>query len=52
MYLTLSPCRHGAKAIVNGGIQEVIYLEEYRDKSGIDLLKSAGIKVSSLEQNN
>ena len=52
MYLTLSPCRHCAKAIVNGGIQEVIYLEEYRDKSGIELLKSAGIKVSSLEQNN
>ncbi len=52
MYLTLSPCRHCAKAIVNGGIKKVIYLEEYRDKSGIELLKSAGIEVSSLERNN
>ena len=52
MYLTLSPCRHCAKAIINGGIQEVVYLTEYRDTSGVELLKSAGIKVSSFEQNN
>ena len=45
MYVTLSPCKMCAKAIVNGGIEEVIYSEEYRDRSGIDLLESAGIKV-------
>lgn len=48
MYLTLSPCRMCAKAIVNGGIQEVVYLDEYRDKSGIELLKSAGILVRNI----
>ena len=31
MYVTLSPCRMCAKAIVNSGIDEVVYLEEYRD---------------------
>jgi len=41
MYLTLSPCRQCAKAIVNGGIGEVVYLQEYRDRSGIELLESS-----------
>ena len=45
MYVTLSPCRMCAKAIVNTGIKEVVYDEEYRDTSGIQILKRAGIKV-------
>lgn len=45
MYLTLSPCRGCAKAIVNGGISEVVYRERYRDTTGIELLQLAGIKV-------
>ena len=45
MYVTLSPCRMCAKAIVNSGIQEVIYSEEYRDASSLDILRGAGIKV-------
>jgi dCMP deaminase len=45
LYLTLSPCKMCAKAIVNSGINEVIYSEEYRDLSGVEILKSAGIKV-------
>lgn len=47
MYLTLSPCKMCANAIINGGITEVIYSEEYRDRSGIELLISSGIKVRS-----
>jgi dCMP deaminase len=50
MYVTLSPCRMCAKAIINGGISEVIYDEEYRDASGIELLKSVGIKVRKFER--
>lgn len=45
MYLTLSPCKMCAKAIINGGIQEVHYLTGYRDASGINLLKESGIFV-------
>ena len=48
MYVTLSPCKMCAKAIINGGIEEVIYEEEYRDTSGIELLKKTGIKVKKL----
>lgn len=45
LYLTLSPCRMCAKAIVNAGIDEVIYSEEYRDTSGLDILSNSGISV-------
>jgi len=45
MYLTLSPCRQCAKAIVNAGISEVIFLEKYRDLSGADLLSKCGIQT-------
>ena len=45
MYVTLSPCEYCAKAIVNSGIKKVIYKEEYRDKSGIELLKSCNIDI-------
>jgi deoxycytidylate deaminase len=38
-----------AKAIINGNIDEVVYSEEYRDTSGIELLKSVGILVRKYE---
>jgi dCMP deaminase len=47
MYLTLSPCKMCAKAIINAGIKEVFYKEAYRDLSGIDLLLETGIKVNA-----
>ncbi len=45
MYLTLSPCENCAIAIVNSGIKKVIYKEKYRDETGINTLKKAGIEV-------
>ena len=45
MYVTLSPCEVCAKAIVNSGIKEVIFLERYRDTKGICILKDSGIVV-------
>lgn len=39
MYLTLSPCKECAKLILQSGIREVIYDEEYRDRSGIEFLQ-------------
>ena len=43
MYLTLSPCEYCAKCIVNSGISEVVYLESYRDLSGVNILNDAKI---------
>lgn len=49
MYLTLSPCNICAKAIINAGISEVIYLERYEKSNGIDILIDAGIHVRHLK---
>ena len=46
LYCTMSPCLTCAKLIINSGITSVFYMEEYRDTSGIDLLKRAGVMVN------
>jgi len=48
MYLTLSPCENCAMAVINSGVKEVVYKEEYRDKTGINLLKGSGIKIRKI----
>jgi len=48
MYVTMSPCAECAKMIIQAGIREVIYSEEYRDREGVNNLKSAGIKVEKI----
>ena len=45
MYVTLSPCRMCSKAIINAGINEVVYDREYRDTTGLDILRSVGVWV-------
>lgn len=50
LYITLSPCFECSKLIIQAGIKEVIYLEEYRNTEGIDLLKKANINVYKLLQ--
>ena len=49
MYLTHSPCKMCAKAIINADIKEVNYIKDYViDLSGIELLKNCGIKVNKI----
>jgi dCMP deaminase len=48
LYITLSPCFECSKLIIQAGIKEVIYLEEYRNIEGINLLKKANINVHKL----
>lgn len=50
MYITHSPCRDCAKLIINAEIARVVYSIPYRDTSGIELLRSAGIEVLSIEE--
>lgn len=51
MFVTLSPCIACAAAIINapGGFSAVYYVEQWKDTSGIELLKAAGIKVIQLQ---
>ena len=52
MYCSMSPCINCAKVIVNSGIKELKYLEEYRDTSGLELLRKAGITVEQVRGEN
>lgn len=45
MIVTHAPCKMCSLRIKDAGISEVIYKNEYRDSSGIEYLKQAGIIV-------
>lgn len=45
IYCTTEPCTKCAEAIIQSGIAEIAYSQEYRDHSGIQLLEKAGIIV-------
>jgi len=49
LYCTTFPCGICAKMIINVGIVEVCYEEEYNDVIGFDLLKESGIRIRKLE---
>ena len=50
MITTLSPCKSCAAAIINapGSFSSVYYTEEWKDTSGIKLLKAAGIRAERI----
>ena len=43
LYVTHKPCTQCSKSIINAGIKRVVYIYEYPDSFGDELLKSAGI---------
>lgn len=45
LYITLSPCKDCSKLIHQSGIKRVVYHEEYKDCSGIDFLRKAGVEI-------
>ena len=45
LYLTMSPCRECSKLIHQAGIRRVVYSSEYKDPSGLDFLRKAGVAV-------
>jgi dCMP deaminase len=48
LYVTMSPCFECAKLIIQAKIKNVLYLEEYRDILGIELLKKSNINVRQI----
>ena len=52
LYITLSPCKECSKLIHQAGIVRVVYRQGYKDCSGIDFLKKAGIKLEHIEDLN
>ena len=50
LYLTHSPCRECSKLILQAGIKRLVYLDAYKDASGLDLLENGGVQIERLER--
>lgn len=50
LYITLSPCKECSKLIHQSGIKRVVYQNGYRDDSGIQFLKKAGVIVEHIPE--
>ena len=50
LYLTHSPCKDCSKLILQSGIKRVVYLEPYKDPTGIDFLDKSGINIEQFKE--
>lgn len=48
LYITMSPCKDCSKLILQAGIKRVVYIEQYKDNSGLDFLEKAGVEIMHL----
>tara|TARA_R110002072_G_scaffold235697_1_gene393292 strand:- start:7077 stop:7508 length:432 start_codon:yes stop_codon:yes gene_type:complete len=49
LYITMSPCKECSKLIHQAGITRLVYLEAYKDNSGVSFLEKAGVDLEHLE---
>ncbi len=49
LYVTLSPCTECSKLIFQSGIKRVVYLEQYKDRSGLDFLVKGGVEILQIK---
>ena len=49
LYMTLSPCKECSKIVVQSGIKRVVYADAYKDISGLNFLKEAGVEIEQIE---
>ena len=48
LYLTLSPCKECSKLIHQSGIKRLVYINQYKDTSGLDFLSEAGVEIREI----
>jgi dCMP deaminase len=48
LYITLSPCKDCSKLIHQAGIVRVVYAKTYKDVTGLEFLKKAGVELKYL----
>lgn len=49
LYITLSPCKECSKLILQAGINRVVYVNGYKDQSGLNFLEESGISVTQIQ---
>jgi len=50
LYLTISPCKDCSKLAHQAGIIRLVYINRYKDASGVDFLKEAGVEVVEITE--
>ena len=45
LYLTLSPCKECSKLAHQAGIKRLVYIDKYKDASGLHFLEEAGVEL-------
>lgn len=50
LYITMSPCKDCSKLIHQSGIKRVVYMEGYKDDSGLQFLEKAGVIIEQIEK--
>lgn len=49
LYITTSPCKECSKLIIQAGITMVVYKEDYKDLTGLKMLRESNISVVKLD---
>ncbi len=49
LFITLSPCKECSKLIFQSGIERVVFIDKYKDDSGLQFLKKAGVVLLHLQ---
>ena len=50
LYLTLSPCKECSKLAHQAGIKRLVYIDKYKDDSGLNFLEEAGVELVQIGQ--
>lgn len=48
LYITLSPCKDCSKLILQAGIKRVVYINAYKDDSGLQFLRESNIELTHI----
>ena len=48
LYLTLSPCKECSKLVHQSGIKRLVYIQRYKDDSGLKFLEKAGVELAQI----
>lgn len=50
LYITMSPCKDCSKLIHQAGITRVVFMDVYKDLSGVEFLKLANVEVVQINK--
>ncbi len=50
LYITMSPCKECSKLIHQSGIKRLVYVNAYKDDTGLQFLKKAGIELVHIDK--